>query len=103
MGLYIMSVADGVTADPNNLVIQQKALAPYKKASHILSQQFISQPIWSPDGKQIAYLSYNNDAFDIWLANITVDPKTGAYIMQGSPIQLTTGGIDGNSRPFWTA
>ena len=103
MGLYIMPVANGVTADPNNPVIEQKALEPYKKASHILSQQFVSQPVWSPDGKQIAYLGYNNDAFDIWLANITIDPKTGAYVMQGSPIQLTTGGIDGNSRPFWTA
>ena len=102
MGLYIMSVPEGVTATPNDPATVQKALQPYKKSAHILSGEFISQPIWSPDGKQIAYLSYNNDTFDIWLANISVDPKTGAYVMKGSPIQLTTGGIDGNSRPFWT-
>ncbi len=102
MGLYIMSVPNGVTANPNDPATQQKALDPYKKSSHILSGQFISQPVWSPDGKQIAYLSYNNNDFDIWLANISVDPKTGAYVMQGNPVQLTTGGIDGNSRPFWT-
>ena len=103
MGLYIMSVPEGITADPNNPVIDQKALQPYQKSSHILSQQFISQPVWSPDGKQIAYVSYNNNTFDIWLANIGIDAKTGAYVMKGSPIQLTSGGIDGNSRPFWTA
>jgi Tol biopolymer transport system component len=103
MGLYIMSVPNGVTANPNDPATEQKALAPYKKSSHILSQQFVSQPVWSPDGKQIAYLSYNNGTFDIWLVSISIDPKTGAYVMKSNPVQLTTGGIDGNSRPFWTA
>jgi Tol biopolymer transport system component len=91
-----------VTSDPNNSTIQQQALAPYKKSSLILSGQLISQPVWSPDGKQIAYLAYNNNSFDIWLASINVDAKTGVYSMKASPIQLTSGGIDGDSRPFWT-
>jgi Tol biopolymer transport system component len=102
MGLYIMPVPEGVTATPNDPATEQKALLPYKKSSHILSGEFISQPVWSPDGKQIVYISYNNESFDLWLANISVDPKTGVYVLKGNPIQLTTGGIDGNSRPFWT-
>ncbi len=103
MGLYVMSVPEGVIADPNNPTVEQQALVPYKKSSHILSGQFVSQPVWSPDGKQIAYLFYSNNTFDLWLANINHNAKTGAYSLQGNPIQLTTGGIDGDSRAFWTA
>lgn len=101
-GLYIMSVPEGITATPNDPATEKRALIPYTHSSHILSEQFISQPVWSPDGKQIAYLSYDNNTFDLWLANISFDPKTGVYSMKGSPVQLTTGGVDGNSRPFWT-
>jgi dipeptidyl aminopeptidase/acylaminoacyl peptidase len=102
MGLYVMTVPEGVTANPGDPKVQQQALLPYKKASHILSGQYVSQPVWSPDGKQIAYLSYNNSTFDLWLANISYNAKTGVYSLQGSPVQLTTGGIDGDSRAFWT-
>ena len=102
MGLYTMSVPEGVTANPNDPKTEQKALLPYKKSSHILSGQYVSQPIWSRDGKQIAYISYNNSEFDLWLANVTLNATTGTYSLQGNPVQLTTGGIDGNSRPFWT-
>ena len=102
MGLYIMPVPEGVTANPNDPKVEQQALVPYKKSSHILSGLYVSQPVWSPDGKQIAYISYNNNEFDLWLAKITFNTKTGKYSLQGNPVQLTTGGIDGNSRPFWT-
>jgi Tol biopolymer transport system component len=102
MGLYIMPVPEGVTTNPNDPKVQQQALVPYKKSSHILSGLYVSQPVWSPDGKQIAYISYNNNEFDLWLANISFNAKTGQYSLQGNPVQLTTGGIDGNSRPFWT-
>ncbi len=101
-GLYVMSVPEGVPANPNDPKVQQQALLPYKKASHILSGQYVSQPVWSPDGKQIAYVSYNNSTFDLWLANISYNAKTGIYSLHGNPVQLTTGGIDGDSRPFWT-
>jgi Tol biopolymer transport system component len=102
MGLYVMSVPEGVTTNPNDPKVEQQALVPYKKASHILSGLYISQPVWSPDGKQIAYISYINNEFDLWLANITFNTRTGTYSLQGNPVQLTAGGIDGNSRPFWT-
>ena len=101
MGLYIMPTPDNITDDPNNKDVEQKALQPYKQSSLIVGGQFISQPVWSPDGKQIAYLAYNNNTFDIWLANVSADAKTGAYKMQRTPIQLTSGGVDGDVRPFW--
>jgi Tol biopolymer transport system component len=102
MGLYVMPVPEGVTANPNDPKVEQQALVSYKKSSHILSGLYVSQPVWSPDGKQIAYLSYSNSEFDLWLANVTYNAKTGAYSLQGNAVQLTTGGIDGNSRAFWT-
>jgi hypothetical protein len=101
-GLYVMSVPEGVTANTNDPKVQQQALFPYKKASHILSGQYMSQPIWSPDGKQIAYVSYNNSTFDLWLANINYNAKTSVWSMRGTPVPLTSGGVDGDSRPFWT-
>src|SRR6266699_4094711 len=101
MGLYVMPVPEGVTTNPNNPTVEQQALAPYHKSSHILSGQFISQPTWSPDGKQIAYVSYNNE-FDLWLANINYNAKTSVWSMRGTPVPLTSGGVDGDSRPFWT-
>jgi Tol biopolymer transport system component len=103
MALYVMPVPENITSDPNNKNVEQEALQPYKRSSLVVQGQFISQPIWSPDGKQIAYLSYNNNTFDIWLANVSVDTKTGVYKMQGNPVQLTSGGVDGDTRPFWAA
>lgn len=104
MGLYVMPLpAQDVTANPNNATTEQQALVPYTHASLLLSQQFVSQPVWSPDGKQLAYLAYNNNEFDIWLATVIINAKTGAYAIQGSPVQLTSGGVDADSRPFWTS
>lgn len=101
MGLYIMPVAQGVTTDPNDPAMAKKALLPYNSSAHIQSGQYISQPVWSPDGTAIAYLGYDNNSFDLWMANVSQNAKTGAYTLQGSPTQLITG-IDGVSRPVWT-
>jgi len=94
-----------ITTDPNNQTMQKTALLAYQKSSLIASGEFVSQPVWSPDGKQIAYLGYANNTFDIWLANVSLNAKTGQYTMQGSPIQLTNtnGLLNADSRPFWTA
>jgi Tol biopolymer transport system component len=104
MGLYIMPVANNVTQNPNNTAVENAALQPFKKSVNILSGQYISQPVWSLDGKQIAYMAYNNNVFDIWLANVSLS-KAGKYTLVGSPVQLTSanGALDGDSRPFWSA
>lgn len=103
MGLYIMSTPQNVTANPNDARSEARALVPYKSSTHLLSGQYISQPVWSPDGKQIAFLEYTNSEFDLWLANVGYNAQTGKYTLQGSPVQLTTGGVDGNTRPVWMA
>jgi hypothetical protein len=108
MGLFIMPTPEGVTADPNSQASQQKALAAYNQSSHILESStnlgspYVSQPIWSPDGKQIAFLAYTNSEFDLYVANVSYNAKTGKFTIQGSPSQLTTGGVDADSRPAWT-
>lgn len=103
MSLYVMPLpTQDVTSTPNDPTTEQAALMPYQHASLILKQDFVSQPIWSPDGKEIAFLSYTNNEYDIWLAQIAYNAKTNTYSLQSSPVQLTSGGIDGDSRPFWT-
>lgn len=103
MGLYVMPVPEGVTANPNDPTTQAQALATYNKSIHLLSGQYISQPVWSPDGKQIVFYDYTNSEFDLWLANVSYNAQKGTYSLQGSPEQLTIGGVDGSSRPFWVA
>ncbi len=103
MGLWIMAVPpSSVTATPNDPAAEKKAMSVYFASTRILGGLYLSQPVWSPDGKQIAFFEYTNSEFDLWLVGVKYDAKTGKYSMQGSPQQLTTGGVDGSSRAFWT-
>jgi WD40 repeat protein len=101
MGLYVMPIANNITGVPISAAERNRALQPYAKSSLIVEGQYVSQPVWSPDGTQIAYMSYDNSEFDIWLANVSVDAKTGAFKLKGSPVPLTSGGVDAGSRPAW--
>ncbi|HEV2655653.1 MAG TPA: hypothetical protein VGT82_11870, partial [Ktedonobacteraceae bacterium] len=101
---YVMPApGENVTTAPESSTMQRNALSSYNKSSQIQLQQLISEPTWSPDGRQIAYISYTNNQFGIWLATLARNAKKGTYSLQGSPIQLTSGGIDGDSRPCWHA
>jgi Tol biopolymer transport system component len=61
----------------------------------------VSYPTWSPDGKSLLYLEYRNNEYNLYLMQLAVN---GTRItIQGSPIQLTEGGVDGDSRPSWTS
>jgi Tol biopolymer transport system component len=103
MGLWIMAVpSSSVTTTPNDPAAEKQAMAGYFASTRIIGSLYISQPVWSPDGKQIAFFQYTNSEFDLWVVNIKHDPKTGKYVLQGSPQQLTTGGVDGDSRADWT-
>jgi Tol biopolymer transport system component len=104
MSLNVMPVpADNVTVVPNKTASQQLALQPFQnQVSKLLSQLYVMQPIWSPDGTQLAYITYTNNLFDLWIVNVNHDTKTSAYSIKGSPVQVTSGGVDGESRPVWT-
>jgi Tol biopolymer transport system component len=112
MSMYLMGVPNGVTSDPSNPYFnpgsaanKQKALVPYEHATNLMTSQYLSMPIWSPNGQQIAYIDYTNQSFDLWLAKIVKNPKTGNYSINPQSKQqltMTTGGdFDADSRPSW--
>jgi Tol biopolymer transport system component len=104
MSLYVMPTPpNDITATPNDANTEKLALQTYQKeSSHLLTQLYIQQPVWSPDGTQIAYITYTNNAFDLWIVGVTHNAQTNKYSIKGSPIQVTSGGVDGESRPVWT-
>lgn len=92
-----------ITQTPNDPTTEQLALHAYVTgSSHLLTDTYLSEPVWSPDNKQIAYYDYVNNTFDLWIANVSYDAKTGKYSLQGDPVQVTTGGVDAASHPVWT-
>jgi len=104
MNLDIMPTPpDAITQTPNDPKTQTLATQVYQtQTSHLLTELYIEQPVWSPDGKQLAYIQYTGGAFDLWIANVSYNAKASTYSITGSPTQVTTGGIDGESRPVWT-
>jgi Tol biopolymer transport system component len=111
MSLYSMAVPNGVTGSASSAGINpptasdySAAMKPYSQSSKLLTGQYLSDPVWSPDGTQIAYYAYTNTTFDLWIADLVKDPKTNNYtIKPNSEIQLTkaNGNLDADSRPFW--
>jgi len=105
MELYTMPVAEDVTATPNDKATEQKALQPYSQSTMLLQSQYISQPIWSPDGKYIAYIGYENNIFNLYVLEVVKEGKT--YKKNGDPIQvIKTDGqkvqLNADSRLIWT-
>lgn len=102
MSLWVMAVPEGVTQNPNDPTTEKQALVAYQKSQHLLQGLYIGHPVWSPDGKQIVYLAEANNELDLWVTSLTYTSSTGTYGVQGIPTQITTGGIDGDSRIAWT-
>jgi hypothetical protein len=109
-----MPVAEGVANNRNNPAFNptgsanlRKALVHYRRHSvKLLSGYFVSQPVWSPSGKQLLYYSYQNNTFDIWLVTLDKDDQTGsASIKPGSQVQLIqcNGQLNADSRASWWA
>ena len=92
-----------ITQTPNDPTTEQLALHAYEAgSSHLLTGVYLSEPVWSPDGKQLAYYTYTNSTFDLWIAQVSYDAKAGTYSIQGNPVQVTAGGVDAASHPVWT-
>lgn len=104
MELDVMPVPPAsITQTPNDPTAEQLALHAYEtESSHLLTNTYLSEPVWSPDGKQIAYYNYSNNTFDLWIAQVSYNAKTSKYSLQGNPRQVTSGGVDAASHPVWT-
>jgi len=114
MSIYTMPVAENVANDPNvpnfnpnSQTNLNNALLPYNtQSSKLLTNRYVSEPIWSPDGTQLLYYGFSNNTFDLYLVTLTKDSKTGAYSAKpDSQVQLTqaNGQLDADSRAVWTA
>lgn len=56
-------------------------------------------PVWSPAGDTIAYLSLTGGVTDLWSEGVTT---AGTPALKGKPLQLTiAAGLDAASRPGW--
>ncbi len=104
MELDVMSVPPArITQTPNDPTTEQLALRAYQNtSSHLLTNTYLTEPVWSPDGKHIAYYTYTDNTFNLWIAPLNYNARTGRYSLQSSPIQVTSGGIDAASHPVWT-
>ena len=91
--LVVMRVSDPPGGSPN--------FSDYASSVRLNVQRTIpTYPIWSPDGKSLLYLGYDNNEYDLYLVQLAVN---GTNIsVQSGPTQLTQGGVDGDSRPTWT-
>jgi Tol biopolymer transport system component len=113
MSIYTMPVAENVANDPNvanfnpnNPTNAANALVPYNTQSKkLLTDRYVSQPVWSPDGTKLLYYGFSNNTFDLYLVVLTKDTNTGLYsVKPDSQVQLTqtNGLLNADSRAVWT-
>jgi Tol biopolymer transport system component len=61
----------------------------------------MANPVWSPDGSELAYDALTKDQFQLWSLDLMPD-TTGALQTVGHPRQITNGpGVDATSRPVF--
>ena len=89
--LMVMRVSDPADGAPD--------FGDYATSIKLLDGQ-ITYPVWSPDGKDLLFLAYKDDSYNLYLAHLVFSDNT--ISVQGSPLQLTQGGVDGDTRPAWT-
>ncbi len=66
----------------------------------VTSDERSFDPVWSPAGNAIAFLSLEGGVADLWL--VDVDASGPVPRLGGAPLQLTiSAGLDPSSRPAW--
>jgi hypothetical protein len=106
--LYIMPVDATITGTPDQqsypLVGNGESVyytnTTYYKASQKLASGIIGQPVWG-NNQTIFFTEYANGEFNLFMAKVKFSGSGQPITLDGSPIQLTQGGIDGTSRPDW--
>ncbi|GCE47675.1 WD40 repeat protein [Thermosporothrix hazakensis] len=104
MELYVMPIAEDVITRPDDKATAQKALEPYNHSTLLLKADLISQPVWSPDSKYIAYIGYEDNTFNLYL--LEVQKANDTYQRKGDPILLLKASdqqarLDADSRIAW--
>ncbi len=128
--LYIMPIDPSVTGTPNQEVYGLEGNGrstyytntSYYGQSQKLLSGIVGQPVWG-DNNTLFFTMFNNGSFDLYMAKVkfsapaasapmsatptlgvtptTPPPALPTITLDGAPIQLTQGGIDGTSRPVW--
>lgn len=88
-GTEVVFSADFDGPGPSRLWIASLDRNKMRKVS--TASEADTEPAWSPDGRQIAFTSFNNEVFDIWVVQ-----ADGNY-----PVKLTANGAN-NSRAAWS-
>ncbi|HLW02300.1 MAG TPA: hypothetical protein VKT82_26830 [Ktedonobacterales bacterium] len=116
--LYIMPVAATISGTPNNesyfLVGGGKSdyssnTSYYQQSTKLISG-IVGQPIWGANNT-LFFMEFNNGEFNLFMAKLkmpapasasgTPTTAASAITLDGAPVQLTQGGIDGTSRADW--
>jgi Tol biopolymer transport system component len=127
--LYIMPIPATVTGTPNqesyglegNGTSVYSTNTSYYAHSQKLASGIIGNPVWGANNT-LFFMMFNNGEFDLYMAKVkfstpastptptttpgatpttTPAPAAPVITLDGAPVQLTQGGIDGQSRPVW--
>ncbi len=112
--LYIMPVPATITGTPNTLdsgvpevyqLVDGSSTKYYTNTSYFtksqkLAEGIIGQPVWGAQN-QLFFIQFQNNEFNLFLANVKFSGSAPTVTLDGTPQQLTQNGIDGGSRPVW--
>jgi TolB protein len=89
--LYVMPLAADIGHQPQ---------PPPSAAAVLLQSGIVAQPVWSPDGKALAFLMLTKGNFDLYVLPV----GTGQTIRVTGPAQAVTHGsfLDADSRLAWS-
>lgn len=126
--LYIMPVPAKITGTPNQesypLIGNGQSIyytnTSFYAHSQKLASGIIGQPVWGSNNT-LFFMEFQNGEFNLFMAKVKIStpapaatataapgvtptpttPPEPTITLDGTPVQLTQGGIDGQSRPFW--
>jgi Tol biopolymer transport system component len=89
--LYVMPLASSFSHEPR---------PEPTEAATLLQAGIVSQPVWAPDGKSVAFLMLVNGSFDLFILPVASDPTVHAT----GPAKAVTHGsfLDADSRLAWS-